>query len=235
MELVTFYAQRLVDRGRREGRQVHLPQLPAARPVPTSASPCSPTPGTCRPTSRRVVYARNLAGTEATAHFWFKLFPKKFRTRDVPDRRQADGRSSSLRSIPTGQLAPGPDMLVALRQDQQRDARARTTSSSPTSVSRPKRRSSGTAPSLHWGKEEADFADVRNCIYKGKKIDQAGAPRLRSFRRAERPRHTPPTTAAWCGPPTSAFTATASWWITATRCNPSTATCVRSTSRSATW
>ena len=33
----------------REGRQVHLPQFPAARPIPTSASPCSPTPGTCRP------------------------------------------------------------------------------------------------------------------------------------------------------------------------------------------
>ena len=30
-----------------------------------------------------LVYAKNLAGTEATGRFWFKLFPKKFRTRDV--------------------------------------------------------------------------------------------------------------------------------------------------------
>ena len=30
-----------------------------------------------------VVYARNPAGTEATARFWFKVFPKKFRTRDL--------------------------------------------------------------------------------------------------------------------------------------------------------
>jgi hypothetical protein len=29
-----------------------------------------------------VVFARNPAGTEATARFWYKLFPKKFRSRD---------------------------------------------------------------------------------------------------------------------------------------------------------
>jgi hypothetical protein len=29
-----------------------------------------------------VVFARNLAGTEAKAQFWYKLFPKKFRVRD---------------------------------------------------------------------------------------------------------------------------------------------------------
>jgi hypothetical protein len=29
-------------------------------------------------------FARNQAGTEATAKFWFKLFPKKFRARDFP-------------------------------------------------------------------------------------------------------------------------------------------------------
>ena len=30
-----------------------------------------------------VVYARNAAGTEATARFWLKVFPKKFRSRDL--------------------------------------------------------------------------------------------------------------------------------------------------------
>jgi murein DD-endopeptidase MepM/ murein hydrolase activator NlpD len=30
-----------------------------------------------------VVYAKNAAGTEARAHFWFKVFPKKFRARDL--------------------------------------------------------------------------------------------------------------------------------------------------------
>ena len=27
-------------------------------------------------------------------------------------------------------------------------------------------------PFIHWGKEEVDFADVRNYIYHGKKVDQ---------------------------------------------------------------
>ena len=31
-----------------------------------------------------VVYARNPAGAEATARFWYKVFPKKFRARDLP-------------------------------------------------------------------------------------------------------------------------------------------------------
>src|SRR5262249_30865482 len=31
-----------------------------------------------------VVSVRNAAGTEATARFWFKVFPKKFRARDLP-------------------------------------------------------------------------------------------------------------------------------------------------------
>jgi hypothetical protein len=30
-----------------------------------------------------VVYARNAAGNEATGHFWFKVFPKRFRKRDL--------------------------------------------------------------------------------------------------------------------------------------------------------
>ena len=31
-----------------------------------------------------VAYARNPAGAEATARFWYKIFPKKFRARDLP-------------------------------------------------------------------------------------------------------------------------------------------------------
>src|SRR5207302_9143742 len=31
-----------------------------------------------------VVYVKNPAGTEATARFWFKVFPKKFRARELP-------------------------------------------------------------------------------------------------------------------------------------------------------
>ncbi|HEY2018068.1 MAG TPA: M23 family peptidase, partial [Bryobacteraceae bacterium] len=56
------------------------------------------------------VYARNLAGTEALGSFWFKLFPKKFRTRDFAiDDALMEKLVMSV--DPTGQLAPGPDLL----------------------------------------------------------------------------------------------------------------------------
>src|SRR5947209_16956035 len=63
------------------------------------------------PDIQPVVYARNMAGTEATGHFWFKLFPKKFRTRDV----EADDRllEKLVTSVdPTGQIAPGADLVT---------------------------------------------------------------------------------------------------------------------------
>ncbi|MEJ7605886.1 MAG: hypothetical protein WKF37_06385 [Bryobacteraceae bacterium] len=31
-----------------------------------------------------IVYARNPSGAEATARFWSKIFPKQFRSRDLP-------------------------------------------------------------------------------------------------------------------------------------------------------
>jgi len=56
------------------------------------------------------VYAKNVAGTEATSRFWFKLFPKKFRTRDFPiDDALMEKLVNSV--DPGGQLAPGPDVL----------------------------------------------------------------------------------------------------------------------------
>lgn len=123
------------------------------------------------PDIQPVVYAKNLAGTEATAHFTFKLFPKKFRVRD----EQIDDRlmEKLVNSVdPTGQLAPGPDLVsrfvyiddVLRKKNNQTlyDLRNKT-----------EEKILWNGPFLHWGKEEADFADVRNWIYKGKKIDQA--------------------------------------------------------------
>ena len=118
-----------------------------------------------------VVYAKNLAGTEATAHFWFKLFPKKFRVRD----EQIDDKlmEKLVTSVdPTGQLAPGKDLVSrftyiddVLRKknnDTLYNLRLKT-----------EEKILWNGPFLHWGKEEANFADVRNWIYNGKKIDQA--------------------------------------------------------------
>ena len=117
-----------------------------------------------------VIYARNQAGTEATGHFWFKLFPKKFRVRDfeVSDKLM----EKLVNSVdPTGQLAPGPDLLARflkingeMRQKNNRqlaDLRMKT-----------EEKILWNGPFVHYGKEEADFADVRNYIYQGKKVDQ---------------------------------------------------------------
>jgi hypothetical protein len=116
-----------------------------------------------------MVFARNLAGTEATAPFWFKLFPKKFRTRDFPI---DDALIAKLvnQIDPGGTLAPGPDMLSRFlkingemrRHDNQQiaDLRFKT-----------EEKILWNGPFLHWGKEESMFADARNYMYNGKQVD----------------------------------------------------------------
>lgn len=117
-----------------------------------------------------LVYARNQAGTEATAHFGFKVFPKKFRVRDF---ELTDALMEKLvNSVdPTGQLAPGKDMLARFlfingdlrRKNNQQlaDLRLKT-----------EEKILWNGPFIHWGKEEADFADVRNYVYHGQKVDR---------------------------------------------------------------
>ena len=122
------------------------------------------------PDIKPIVYARNLAGAEATATFWFKLFPKKFRVRDFPI---DDALMNKLvHSVdPNGTIAPGPDLVsrfVKINGDLRRtnnqqlaDLRLKT-----------EEKILWNGPFIHWGKEEADFADVRNYMYQGRKIDQ---------------------------------------------------------------
>jgi hypothetical protein len=116
------------------------------------------------------VFARNLAGTEATGKFWYKVFPKKFRTRDFAiDDALMEKLVTSV--DPTGQLAPGPNLLdrflkinseMRKKNNQQlADLRMKT-----------EEKILWNGPFIHYGKEEADFADVRNYIYKGVKVDQ---------------------------------------------------------------
>jgi len=117
-----------------------------------------------------LAYARNQAGTETTAHFWFKLHPKRFRVRDF---ELTDALMEKLvNSVdPTGQLAPGKDMLARFlyingemrRKNNQQlaDLRFKT-----------EEKILWNGPFIHWGKEEADFADVRNYMYHGQKVDQ---------------------------------------------------------------
>ena len=178
------------------------------------------------PDVKPLVYARNLAGTEATAQFWFKLFPKKFRVRDF---ELSDALMEKLvNSVdPTGQVLPGKDLLSRFlyingtmrRQNNQvlADLRWKT---------EPKALWNG--PFLHLGKEESVFADVRNYIYNGKKVDQ----QVHLGFDLSDLQHSPVMAAndgrvVWAR--ISASTATASWWTTAMACNRSTAICARST------
>jgi len=169
MELVTFtpsgsWSEAGVKVGNYTFRSFPLPGHPDQR-FAMFAYPWDLPPGVTP-----VVYARNLAGTEATAHFWFKLFPKKFRVRDFPiDDALMEKLVNSV--DPTGTLAPGPDLLSRFlkingelrRQNNQQlaDLRFKT-----------EEKILWSGPFLHWGKEESMFADVRKYIYHGKQVDQ---------------------------------------------------------------
>ena len=117
-----------------------------------------------------LVYARNVAGTEADGRFRFKLFPKKFRERDfVLNDALMEKLVTSV--DPTGTLAPGPDLLSRFlkingemrRKNNQQlaDLRAKT-----------EEKVLWNGPFIHYGKEEANFADVRDYKYKGKMVDR---------------------------------------------------------------
>jgi Peptidase family M23 len=117
-----------------------------------------------------MVFARNLAGTEATAKFWFKLFPKKFRARDFPvDDALMEKLVNSV--DPNNSLLPGKDVLARFlyingelrRKNNQQlaDLRLKT-----------EEKILWNGPFLHWGKEEADYADVRTYMSHGNKVDQ---------------------------------------------------------------
>jgi len=123
-------------------------------------------PGDLQP----LVYARNQAGTEATGHFWFKLFPKKFRVRDV----QIDDKlmEKLVTSVdPTGQVAPGTDLVKRFLYIDG-DLRKKNNQQLSDLRFKTEEKILWNGPFIHWGKEEANFADVRNWIYKGNKIDQ---------------------------------------------------------------
>jgi len=117
-----------------------------------------------------VVYARNAAGAEATAPVTVTIKPKSFRARDF---ELTDALATKLvQSVdPSGTLAPGKDLLArfliingAMRRANNRqlaDLRLQT-----------EEKILWTGAFVHWGKEEADFADLRNYIYHGQKVDQ---------------------------------------------------------------
>jgi murein DD-endopeptidase MepM/ murein hydrolase activator NlpD len=115
-----------------------------------------------------VVYARNPAGAEVTARFWYKLFPKKFRSRDLEiddaflDRvvNQIDPQGSG--DLLSRFLRINGEMR---KQNNQTLADLRLKTADRFLWSGP------FLPLINAAVESA-FADKRSYIYKGKKVDE---------------------------------------------------------------
>jgi murein DD-endopeptidase MepM/ murein hydrolase activator NlpD len=115
-----------------------------------------------------VVFARNSAGTEAQTRFWFKIFPKKFRMRDLPiDDKFLDKVVNQIDPGGSGDL---------LQRFLKINGEMRRQNNKTLADLRFK-----TAEKFLWNdaflqltnsKVESEFADVRSYIYKGKKVDQ---------------------------------------------------------------
>lgn len=113
-----------------------------------------------------IVYARNPSGAEATARFWFKVFPKTFRARDL----QLD--DAFLQKV-VADLDPGGSGEPAdrfLKINRTMRAENNKYLADLRLKSEPKMLWSG--PFFRIGKVESFFADQRSYFYKGKKIDQ---------------------------------------------------------------
>jgi murein DD-endopeptidase MepM/ murein hydrolase activator NlpD len=115
-----------------------------------------------------VVFAKNSAGTEATARFSYKIFPKKFRMRDLTiDDKFLDKVVNQIEPGGTGDL---------LSRFLKINGELRRQNNKTLSDLRFK-----TADKFLWtdsflqlanSKVESEFADVRSYIYNGKKVDQ---------------------------------------------------------------
>jgi hypothetical protein len=117
-----------------------------------------------------LVFVRNLAGTEVTGRFWLKVFPKKFRERDF---ELSDELLAKLVTSvdPTGQLAPGPDLLSRFLKING-ELRKKNNEQLAALRFNTEEKILWNGPFLHYGKEEAVFADLRNYVYHGKRVDQ---------------------------------------------------------------
>lgn len=115
-----------------------------------------------------VVFASNPAGSEATAHFWFKIFPKKFRARDlVIDDKFLDKVVNQIEPGGTGDL-----LSRFLKINGQLRVENNRTLADLRLKSEPKFLWTEPFLQLANSKVESEFADVRSYIYNGKKVDQ---------------------------------------------------------------
>ena len=104
-----------------------------------------------------VVYVRNVAGTEATATFATKIFPKRYRKRDI---EISDAfLNKVVNDIDPGGTGEPLDRFLRINREMRR-------------VNNETLLWSGPFLQLGNSKVESQFADVRSYIYKGKKVDE---------------------------------------------------------------
>lgn len=114
------------------------------------------------------VYARNAAGTEAIGHFWYKVFPKPFRTRDL------EINDAFLDKV-VNQIDPsGTGDLLTRFLHINRDLRKQNNQTLSDLRLKTEERVlwNGLFLQLANSQVESHFADVRSYIYQGKKVDQ---------------------------------------------------------------
>jgi murein DD-endopeptidase MepM/ murein hydrolase activator NlpD len=114
------------------------------------------------------VYVRNSAGAEAHGHFWFKLFPKKFRTDQIKLTDQVMNRL-------VDQITPNTtgDLLQRfLKINGEMRAANNKTLADLRLQTEQKVLWHGPFVQLGNSKVEAHFADVRTYTYQSKKVDQ---------------------------------------------------------------
>lgn len=113
-----------------------------------------------------VVYARNPSGAEAKATFWFKLFPKQFRTRELAlDDRFLNKVSAELDPSGSG---PVVDRFLKINGPMRRENNQALSDLRMKTVEKVLWK----GPFFRLGKVESFFADQRTYLYGGKKIDQ---------------------------------------------------------------
>ena len=114
-----------------------------------------------------VFFARN-PGQETTARFWFKVFPKKFRARDLPiDDQFLNKVVNQIDPSGSGDLLT---RFLKINSEMRRDNNA--TLANLRFKTAEKFLWTDAFLQLANSKVESEFADVRTYVYKGKKVDK---------------------------------------------------------------
>ncbi len=120
------------------------------------------------PDTAPVVYVRNVAGVETEGKFWYKVFPKEFRHRDME-------LTDKFLDKVVNEIDPGGqgDLVTRFVRINNETRRANNQTLADLRL-KTEQKFLWTGPFLQMSKTkvESHFADVRSYIYNGKKVDE---------------------------------------------------------------